>query len=102
MAWRNAILLESRHEKRNQGVPAFAALRTSRFKWIEYENGERALYDLENDRHEMTNVYSTRSETAGALAAWLSSLLHCSGEQCQRVENETLETPRDGEPEEHH
>jgi arylsulfatase A-like enzyme len=93
--WRNAIVLESRHEKRNQGIPSFGAIRTNRFKWIEYERGGRALYDLRDDPHEMTNIHGPASQdTTQALSAWLFELLHCSGSDCLRVENETLDTPR--------
>jgi arylsulfatase A-like enzyme len=90
--WRNAVVLESRHEERNQGVPAFGAIRTSRFKWIEYANGGRALYDLVNDPHEMTNVYGEENTAiAEALSAWLRDLLGCSGAGCRSVEDETLD-----------
>ena len=93
--WRNAIVLESRHEKRNQGVPSFGAIRTNRFKWIEYERGRRALYDLREDPHEMTNILGPATQdTTQALSAWLFELLHCSGSDCRRIENETLDTPR--------
>jgi arylsulfatase A-like enzyme len=87
--WRRAIALESRHEARNQGVPAFGALRSERYKWIEYENGERALYDLANDPHELTNVYGTENAALGeVLATWLRDLLVCHGAMCERIENE--------------
>jgi arylsulfatase A-like enzyme len=93
--WRNAIVLESRHEKRNQGVPPFGAIRTERFKLIEYERGGRALYDLRKDPHELTNIHGPASqETAQALSAWLFELLHCTGSDCRRIENEALDTPR--------
>jgi len=88
-SWRKAITLESRHEARNQGVPAFGALRTERYKWIEYENGERALYDLARDPHELTNASGgPNSELGEALAAWLRDLLLCHGEDCERIENQ--------------
>ncbi len=94
-AWRNAIVLESRHEQRNQGVPGFAAVRTDRFKWIEYETGERALYDLEADPYETTNIYDSENrETAEALSLWLRELLTCHGDACRRSENAALDTPR--------
>jgi arylsulfatase A-like enzyme len=90
--WRNAVPLESRHAERNQGVPAFGAIRTRRFKWIEYENGGRALYDLANDPHEMTNLHGeANAAVAEALSAWLRDLLACSGATCRSIEDETLD-----------
>jgi arylsulfatase A-like enzyme len=90
--WRNAVPLESRHEERNQGVPAFGAIRTRRYKWIEYENGGLALYDLANDPHETTNVHGgANAAVAEALSAWLHDLLACSGAVCRSVEDEVLD-----------
>jgi len=90
--WRNAVVLESRHEARNQGVPAFGAIRTSRFKWIEYASGGRALYDLANDPYEMTNAYGEENEAiTEALSGWLRDLLTCSGSTCHSLEDEDLD-----------
>jgi arylsulfatase A-like enzyme len=90
--WRNALALESRHAERNQAVPAFGAIRTRRYKWIEYESGGRALYDLANDPYEMTNTHGeANAATAKALSAWLRDLLGCSGAACRRVEDESLD-----------
>jgi arylsulfatase A-like enzyme len=90
--WRNTIVLESRHEQRNQGVPPFGAVRSERFKWIEYENGQKALYDLENDPHEMTNVADGPYEAvARELSGRLGELLACSGPACREVEDAPLE-----------
>jgi arylsulfatase A-like enzyme len=89
--WRNALVLESRHAERNRGVPAFAAIRTSRFKWIEYESGGRALYDLADDPHELTNAHGKANVAIErALSGWLHDLLGCSGASCRSVEDETL------------
>jgi arylsulfatase A-like enzyme len=89
--WRTAIPLESRHEKRNQSVPRFGAIRTERYKWIEYENGRRALYDLKNDPHEMTNVAGGRNAALGEdLSRRLKELLACSGPSCLVAEDAPL------------
>ena len=70
-------------------MPAFGALRTERYKWIEYENGERALYDLALDPHELNNIYGGRNTALGeAMAAWLRNLLLCHGAACELTENE--------------
>ena len=90
--WRNTIVLESRHETRNQGIPQFGAVRSERFKWIEYENGENALYDLENDPYEMTNVANgSYGAVASELSERLRRLLECSGATCREVEDVPLE-----------
>lgn len=38
------------------GPPPFQALRTRRWKWIEYRNGWRELYDLKRDPYELRNI----------------------------------------------
>lgn len=39
-------------------VPPWAAVRTDRFKYVEYADGQRELYDLEQDPFELENRYS--------------------------------------------
>jgi arylsulfatase A-like enzyme len=94
--WRNTIALESRHEARNQDVPPFGAVRSERFKWIEYENSQNALYDLENDPYEMKNVADGPPYQAVAeeLSRRLGDLLGCSGATCRGVEDAPLEAKR--------
>ena len=36
-------------------LPKYAAIRSGQFKWVEYANGERELYDLAADPHELVN-----------------------------------------------
>jgi arylsulfatase A-like enzyme len=61
-AWRTEILLEY------WGQPAqtWTAIRTERWKYVEYENGDRELYDFSADPYEMTNVV-TSPQAAGVL-----------------------------------
>ncbi|MBI3975945.1 MAG: sulfatase, partial [Armatimonadetes bacterium] len=58
-AWRGEILLEY------WGLPAltWTAIRTDRWKYVEYENGDRELYDLAADPFEMTNVIGSSPAT---------------------------------------
>ena len=52
------------------------ALRTAQFKYAEYSNGARALYDLAADPSEMTNVATNPAyaTTRAALSARLATL----------------------------
>jgi arylsulfatase A-like enzyme len=88
LEWRKAVLLESRHELRNDDVPMFSALRTDRWKWIEYANGERELYDLEGDPFELDSVagVADNAPLERALSARLREFVECSGEGCRSVE----------------
>jgi N-acetylglucosamine-6-sulfatase len=37
-------------------IPSFWGIRTSHWKYVEYEDGEKELYDLVNDPYEMQNI----------------------------------------------
>ena len=87
------MLLESVHRTRNHGIPAFAAIRAQRFKWIEYRNGTRELYDLERDPHELENLHGRGHEEIEAeLSARLRGLLGCAGALCRPAEDEAFES----------
>ena len=38
-------------------IPDYSGLRTSRYLYVEYANGEREYYDLKSDPYELTNTY---------------------------------------------
>jgi hypothetical protein len=37
-------------------IPEFYAVRTMEWKYVEYETGEKELYDLVNDLYELNNL----------------------------------------------
>jgi N-acetylglucosamine-6-sulfatase len=50
--WRDEVLLEGHY-----GAPRdFFGIRVPRWTYVEYRNGDTELYDLRNDRSQMTNV----------------------------------------------
>jgi arylsulfatase A-like enzyme len=66
------------------GDDGYVAVRTSRWKYIEYINGDRELYDLRNDPFELESIHDDRSKKA--LKTRLSRLIErfrdCSGDDC--------------------
>src|SRR5829696_3656220 len=61
------------------GSPAFEAVRTETHKYVEYENGERELYDLDADPYELKNIYETADPSLlEDLEARLNALKSCS------------------------
>ncbi|MEP6477195.1 MAG: sulfatase [Actinomycetota bacterium] len=52
--WRNRFLVEHLNLGVG-GVPTYCAVRSERYAWIEYGNGEEELYDLRRDPFELTN-----------------------------------------------
>ncbi len=78
----DAVLIES--GKNDVGAPVYAGLRTQRYKYVEYTDGERELYDLKRDPGELHNRYGDpRLKTVQAyLARRLVSARHCTGSAC--------------------
>jgi len=72
--WRGELLLEGFGFEADR-VPAWAALRTARYKYVEYADGESELYDLAKDPYELENLPPDLRprEVAGPLAARLAA-----------------------------
>ncbi|CAA9436857.1 MAG: Choline-sulfatase [uncultured Rubrobacteraceae bacterium] len=101
-AWRSAVLLEAFLDGKSAGnggdgegdqgsrtdQTAFQAVRTETHKYVEYENGEKELYDLANDPYELENVYETADPAlVEDLKARLEALRECSGYGCHEAED---------------
>jgi hypothetical protein len=75
--------------KSGSGNPgAFRAVRTESHKYVEHENGEKELYDLEADPYELENVYETSDASLiEDLKTRLEALRDCSGDECREAED---------------
>jgi N-acetylglucosamine-6-sulfatase len=73
---------------RFEGVPLFYnGLRTADLKYIEYDNGERELYDLASDPFELENLYASADPALiTQMSAWLQLLHLCSTFGCRSQE----------------
>jgi arylsulfatase A-like enzyme len=71
--WRDAVLLEKRTGQPSQ---RYWAIRTDRWKYVEYDNGDRELYDLDADPYELDNLAgdATYEATRADLTARLVEL----------------------------
>jgi len=71
-----------------QGRPSRdRALRTSSMTYVEYETGERELYDLRRDPIELNNSYPAADRALMArLSAQLAALKTCSGATCRTAD----------------
>lgn len=107
--WRSAILLEklekpkSGEEESGKGKgkkgkgkdkgkaanpPDYQAIRTGTHKYVEYDNGERELYDLQNDPYELESLHESADPSLlEDLKAKLDVLKSCSEEGCREAED---------------
>ena len=63
----------------------YTAIRTERYIWIEYANGDRELYDLAHDPHELNSRHADPAykSVRAQLSEKLARLRTCSGASCE-------------------
>jgi N-acetylglucosamine-6-sulfatase len=86
--WRSTFLVESARD--GDGIrsrPAFEAVRTERHLYVEYESGERELYDLAEDPYEIDNRYAIADpDLITQLQARIAELRGCVRAKCRSAE----------------
>ena len=84
-AWRSVVLLEAA----GGGAPPFyVGVRTETHKYVEYQTGEKELYDLESDPYETESLHETAdSSLIRELKAKLNALRNCTGGGCREAED---------------
>jgi N-acetylglucosamine-6-sulfatase len=71
-----------------RGKLAYQAVRTETHKYVEYNNGEKELYDLEADPYELDNLYESADATLlEDLKAKLDALKNCVEAGCHETED---------------
>ncbi len=89
-SWRSAFLVE--HWSGGGGnpsqTPTYAAVRTGTHKYVEYENGEKELYDLSADPYELESFPETAdSALLESLVSRLEALKGCAKQACHQAED---------------
>jgi arylsulfatase A-like enzyme len=91
--WRRCFLIEREAlEPERFFGPAFAAIRTERYKYVAWDDGETELYDLWRDPFEMDSLHDFRERGTmrAFLARQLRELRRCEGEACRAAEDMDL------------
>ena len=74
--------------ERRWGHPALEALRTEDGLYVEYETGERELYDLSEDPYQLENRFGVAGPgLTGRAQGWLDALRGCAGATCRATED---------------
>jgi arylsulfatase A-like enzyme len=83
---RRDILLEGPPKGSLDSTPRFTGLRTHRYVYVEYRDGERELYDLRRDPFELRNRAADPASAPllSRLARRLARLRGCAGAGCRR------------------
>ncbi|GAA2802866.1 sulfatase [Saccharopolyspora taberi] len=79
-----AVLLENGPDDGRRN-PQYDAVRTDRYVYVEYATGERELYDLRLDPHQLRSAHAdpAHAPVRDALAGALAALRDCSGASCR-------------------
>jgi N-acetylglucosamine-6-sulfatase len=84
-AWRSTILLEAAG---GGSPPSYMGVRTETHKYVEYQTGEKELYDLESDPYETESLHEIAgSSLVQELRAKLNALKTCTGDGCREAED---------------
>jgi N-acetylglucosamine-6-sulfatase len=90
-SWRMAFEIRHWEDKRDgptnervTPVPPYQAVRTQRYLYVEYEAGERELYDLRKDPYELHNMHDSADPD---LISRLDALRDCAGEGCRTAKD---------------
>ena len=100
--WRHAFLVEHKNDlaptahdeqlplpQRAQvpNIPTYQAMRTGNYTYVEYETGEKELYNINLDRYQLHNLASTAAPALlQQFAARLSELRTCKADSCRAIE----------------
>jgi arylsulfatase A-like enzyme len=96
VTWRQVALIEGFGKEKESieesevPTPPFRALRGHHLLYVEYETGERELYDLRRDRFQLSNLAAASKSLLRPYSRRLDELTGCSRLDCARIENEPL------------
>lgn len=85
LEWRRQFLVESKGNY-SPSRPRFHAVRTANSLYLDYETGERELYNLTTDPHQLKSVHRSRPKVVSRMKRELEVLKDCGGEECYRAE----------------
>jgi N-acetylglucosamine-6-sulfatase len=79
--WREEVFVEDLGRGWNM-------LRTSRWAYVEWDDGEKELYDMHADRYQLRSLHAepANADLVARLSARLNSLKGCSGDSCRTAD----------------
>ena len=72
---------------RQVGDGTYRGIRTNKFLYVEYNDGETEFYNRVADPYEMENLSSKlEPDILSSLHTWLEQLRTCAAEDCRKIE----------------
>lgn len=76
-------------------VPPLRGIRLQNMSYVEYNTGEKELYDLTKDPYELNNLVSTANpDLLAILSARVKELAACKADSCRTAEDAPLNLPQ--------
>ncbi len=83
--WRRAFLVEF-WQLPNLAFPSYKAIRTSDYKYVEWNTGDLEFYELFNDPFELNSLHrQANAQLLAKLSSELNRLSQCAGDSCDRA-----------------
>jgi hypothetical protein len=76
-------------------VRTYSAVRTARYLYVEFRNGERELYDMVRDPHQLHSLHADPryARVRSALRPVLRRLRGCRGQRCRAAPVKRIPAP---------
>jgi arylsulfatase A-like enzyme len=87
VGWRDGVFVEDLGRGWNM-------LRTHRWAYVEWDDGEKELYDMYTDRYQLRSVHvePDKADLIARLSARLDTLKGCSGDSCRTADTGWADT----------
>lgn len=87
--------LLSKDRKKAQSVPPLRGVRLQNYSYVEYDTGEKELYDLKADPYQLTNLAPKADpKLLEQLAARVQALAKCKASECRTAEDAPFIPPK--------
>ena len=84
-----------KEKRKAAGVPPLRGVRLQNMSYVEYDTGERELYDLQADPYELNNLASKADpRLLQILAQRVLQLAECKAAACRAAEDAPLNLPK--------
>lgn len=95
--WRRSFLIQRRELETHEmtGAARYDAIRTEGWTYVQYGDGERELYNVEEDPYQLESLIG-RAEPwlVELLAMRLAELMNCAGRDCREIEDRPVDAER--------